>query len=369
MNESMDENYPWDKATGQGIDTSYYNNRDPRTGLYRHNYLRQEMKRLDYENQLPFSLIIGEINGPGFDAASLGCDEEDKLMIRSVEILKDCCRKAGVLAAIVGKSFSILLPKTNDLEADRILTQIIFRFRTFQSNTGDGTVVISLSCGCATKSKPEETLETIIKSAIENMNQHKLLQNREQCNSLIHFIATVMHEKSRETEEHSLRLIKYARAIGTEMHLSNHQMNKLELLSIVHDIGKFIISDSVLTKPFALSADENKVIHEHTEIGYRMALSYDELKPIAYDILCHHEFWNGNGYPLGLKATEIPLLARIVSILDAYDAMTNNRSYRKAMNKQAAIAEIKKFSGSQFDPAIADLFVERIVERVDKAEE
>lgn len=352
---------------GESSDYGYLDSHDPKTGLYKHNYLRQELKRLDHENQLPFSMIIGEINSPGFFNESLGYDEEDKLSNLSAEILKNCCRKAEILAAMVGRSFTVLLPKTSDLEADQILTQIILSFQGIRNSDGNDLVSIGISGGCATKNSPEESIDTIIKSAIENMNQHKLLQNREQCNSVIHFIATVMHEKSRETEEHSRRLIDLAQAIGTEMNLSNHQMNKLELLSIVHDIGKFVISDTVLTKPYALTADENKVIHEHTEIGYRMALSYEELKPIAYDILCHHEFWDGNGYPHGLKAREIPLLSRIVSILDAYDAMTNNRAYRKAMKKDEAVNEIKKFSGTQFDPEIAALFINRIVNRGEEA--
>ena len=101
---------------------------------------------------------------------------------------------------------------------------------------------------------------------------------------------------------------------------------------------------------------------KHTSIGYRIAVAAPDLKPIAQAILCHHERWDGQGYPLGLQGENIPLLSRILSVADAYDAMTSNRPYRKAMPKEAAIAEIVRCSGTQFDPEVVKVFLKVIPE-------
>jgi len=141
------------------------------------------------------------------------------------------------------------------------------------------------------------------------------------------------------------------------MKLTVEQLNELELLSTLHDIGKIGVSDNVINKPGKLTCEERVLMNKHPEIGYRIAMASHELLPIANYILCHHERYDGKGYPQGLKGEEIPLLSRIIAIVDAYDAMTEDRSYRKAMAMENAIHEIKKNSGTQFDPEIVKIFV------------
>lgn len=142
------------------------------------------------------------------------------------------------------------------------------------------------------------------------------------------------------------------------------QCNWGDLFSFAHfhDIGKVGISDQILFKPGPLTPEEIKEMQTHCEIGYRIARSSTELFPIADWILKHHEWWNGQGYPLGLKGEDIPLECRILAILDAYDEMTSERPYRKAMNHKYAIEEIKRCAGSQFDPVLAD----KIIGKLDK---
>ena len=141
------------------------------------------------------------------------------------------------------------------------------------------------------------------------------------------------------------------------MDLTDAQLNELELLSTLHDIGKIGINDNILNKPGKLTEDEWVDMKKHPEIGYRIAMTTPELVPIADYILSHHEHWDGSGYPQGSKREEIPLLSRIIAVADAYDAMTSDRPYRRAMTKNAAIEEIKKNAGTQFDPYIAELFL------------
>jgi HD-GYP domain-containing protein (c-di-GMP phosphodiesterase class II) len=146
------------------------------------------------------------------------------------------------------------------------------------------------------------------------------------------------------------------RRIGEKINLSQKSLGELELLSMLHDIGKIVIDDRILKKPDKLTDDEWIVMKTHTEVGYRIAKSTSELESIADYILSHHERWDGKGYPYGLKGESIPLLSRIIAVADAYDAMTNDRVYRKAMSIQEAVAQIKINSGTQFDPGITDVF-------------
>jgi HD-GYP domain-containing protein (c-di-GMP phosphodiesterase class II) len=166
-----------------------------------------------------------------------------------------------------------------------------------------------------------------------------------------------MFEKSQETEEHAERLVKLSKMVGTAMSLTDDQLAELELLSTIHDIGKMGISASILSKRGPLNNEEWIEMKKHPEVGFRIAQASPELTPIACCILHHHERWDGKGYPQGLVGKKIPLLSRILSIVDSFDAMTNDRVYRSAMTKQEAIEEIARNSGTQFDPKIAQLFI------------
>jgi HD-GYP domain-containing protein (c-di-GMP phosphodiesterase class II) len=174
---------------------------------------------------------------------------------------------------------------------------------------------------------------------------------------------TALHEKSQETEEHAQRLVKLSKAVGEKIGLTDEQFDDLELFSALHDIGKIGIDDQILNKPSRLTEEEWIEMKKHSEIGYRIAMSSPELMSIAEYILTHHEHFDGKGYPQGQTGENIPLLSRIVAVVDAYDAMTEDRPYRKGMSKEAALTEIIKNSGKQFDPNIAKIFVEIISNR------
>ena len=147
------------------------------------------------------------------------------------------------------------------------------------------------------------------------------------------------------------------------MNLSENKLAELSLLSTLHDIGKVAISEGILLKQGKLLKSEWRLIKKHPEIGYNIARSSPHLAHVADTILTHHEWWDGSGYPQGLKGDEIPIISRILAIVDAYDAMISGRPYRKTMPKEAALAEIKKNAGTQFDPNIARIFAEALLEK------
>ena len=182
--------------------------------------------------------------------------------------------------------------------------------------------------------------------------------------AIVASIKATMIEKSQETEEHAERLAILSRAVAMELNLPQSDQDKLELLATLHDIGKIGISDQILTKQGKLSAEEWVEMKRHPEIGYRIAMASSELIPVAESILCHHERWDGSGYPKGLSGESIPLLSRILAVVDSYDAMTQDRPYRKAMTHEEAIEEVVRNSGTQFDPRIAELFVRLLKKKI-----
>jgi HD-GYP domain-containing protein (c-di-GMP phosphodiesterase class II) len=176
---------------------------------------------------------------------------------------------------------------------------------------------------------------------------------------------TTLFERSFETEEHAQRIAQLCKVIGVNMGLSHDDIDKLHLFSMLHDVGKVGVSDRILKKPDKLNEEEWREMQKHPEIGYRIAMTSPDFAPVAEYILAHHERWDGTGYPNGLAGEKIPLLSRILAVADAYDAMTQDRIYHRAMARQDALDEIQKYAGTQFDPNIVDVFLRVMKENGD----
>ncbi|MFT4106396.1 MAG: HD-GYP domain-containing protein [Lacrimispora sp.] len=190
------------------------------------------------------------------------------------------------------------------------------------------------------------------------MKEKELPPDSKSCPSAtIDTLLTILYEKSDETEKHSKRLGEYCHVIGQRLGFSSGEMDEISLLALLHDIGKVGIHVNILQKPGALTPQEWDVMKEHPAIGCQIVRSIPELGTVSDLILAHHERWDGKGYPRGLKGEEIPLFCRILAVADSFDAMINDRAYRKAMEKEAAIQEIERNAGTQFDPGVAELFV------------
>ncbi len=339
----------------------YLNYHDALTGIYNRSYFQTELARLDTKRQLPMSVIVGDINGLKLINDALGHAEGDKLLVKMAQILKNSCRTEDLVARTGGDEFWILLPKTDGEGAQRIIERIKKACAELAEHPGEESYYTDIALGYATKTSPDESFAKIQKIAEDYMYKRKLLESKSLHSSIISSIKTTMFEKSNETEAHAERLTQMSKRLGHVLGLSEDELVALELLSTLHDIGKISVDRDILTKVAPLNEDEWNEIKTHPEVGYRITQASPELRHISEYILNHHERWDGKGYPQGLAGEEIPLLSRILSVVDAYDAMTQDRGYRKAMPVQDAVAEIEKNSGTQFDPRIARYFIELVM--------
>ena len=176
----------------------------------------------------------------------------------------------------------------------------------------------------------------------------------------------VMEYRDRETEGHSRRLVELTTGLAQAMGISEEQIIGLRRGALLHDIGKLAISDEILLKPTVLTKTERKIIEKHPTYGREMLAGIPYLQPSVEVTYSHHENWDGTGYPQGLKGEQIPLLARIFAVADTWDALRSDRVYRKAWTVEKAIAYLKKFAGTKYDPHIVEIFLRIIQNRSNK---
>jgi putative nucleotidyltransferase with HDIG domain len=164
------------------------------------------------------------------------------------------------------------------------------------------------------------------------------------------------------TRGHSARVTALAEEVARRLGWSSEQLAALRIGGPLHDIGKLAVSDDVLRKEGRLDPAELDQIREHPKIGARILLRMAALREAIPYVLYHHERWDGNGYPSGKSGEEIPVEARVLAVADAFDAMTSDRPYRRALSREQALAEVERCAGTQFDPAIARVFLEVFAE-------
>jgi diguanylate cyclase (GGDEF)-like protein/PAS domain S-box-containing protein len=338
----------------------YIGYHDQLTGLYNRRFYEEELKRLDVPRSLPLTLVIGDINGLKLINDSFGHNKGDEIIRKAAEMLRKGFRESDIVARIGGDEFGILLPNTNAEAAD----QIIKRVKELVATVVVAPLDLSISFGFETKIKQEEDIELVEKSAEDHMYRHKLYETLSMRSQTIDAIMNTLVEKSKRELMHSKRVSSLCATFAATLGLSETEISKMRMAGLIHDIGKIGIDEKILNKPQRLDKDEWEQIKKHPEAGWRILTSVNEFSELANYVFQHHEMWDGSGYPRGLKGDEISLEARIIALADAYDAMTNPRTYRDAIKKEEAITELERCSGTQFDPELTNKFIGAIKEGV-----
>jgi diguanylate cyclase (GGDEF)-like protein/PAS domain S-box-containing protein len=339
---------------------TYLSFHDHLTGLYNRGFFETELARLDTKRNLPLTIIMGDVNGLKLINDTFGHFAGDELLKKVAEILKKTCRTDDIIARVGGDEYAILLPKTEGTEAQKLINRIIESMKNEKVKDID----VSISFGWASKTDTSQNKDMITKKAEDFMYRNKLFEGPSFRGRVIDNIVLAINEKSPREEAHSKRVSDLCVAIGEELNLKEGEIKTLRIFGLLHDIGKIAIADDILNKPGELTEREYYEIKRHSEIGFRILSTVNDMSEIANYVLFHHERWDGKGYPKGIKGEGIPLPSRICTIVDAYDAMTSDRSYRPAMTNKYAIEELRKNSGTQFDPDIVDVFLNQVLSKI-----
>lgn len=313
------------------------------------NYLKQQGAGQN------IGVIMCDLDGLKLANDMFGHEYGDMLLKNFAAILEKVCPDSLLKARVGGDEFIILLE--NEGNAVIAACENIKREIEVSQFSGMGGLSVSIGFECDAQ---QMNIRDKIKKADNQMYREKLHRTQSRSSELVHMLRSALEARDYITEGHAHRVGELALLLAAKVGLPQKDMADLMLFAEFHDVGKIGVADQILFKKGPLTLEERQEMNKHCEIGYRIAKSTPALSPIAELILRHHERFDGEGHPLRLKEYEIPVACRILGIVDAFDAMTNDRPYRAAMSKEQAVAELRACSGTQFDPDLVEMFIKII---------
>ena len=336
----------------------YLSLHDSLTGLYNRIYFEEEINRIEKARYDTVGVVSCDVDGLKLVNDTLGHDQGDKLLVAAARVIRESFRDGDLVARIGGDEFSVILPNTTESAVENACQRI--QEAVANHNALHPELPLSISIGFAVSNGVYRNIKDLFKDADNNMYLKKLYYTQNVRSTIVNTLINTLKTRDLTTERHVTRLEKLLVDMASLIGLPESTTSDLSLLAKFHDIGKVGVSDSILFKKGPLTSEEWIEVKRHCEIGYRIALSASDLIPVADWILKHHEWWNGDGYPLGIKGEEIPIECRILAITEAYEAMTSVRPYRRAFSHGEAVAELLRHSGTQFDPELLEKFVQML---------
>lgn len=365
-------------------------NIDELTGLYNHRYfqefLQKAINNADKEKQ-EVSLLFMDIDYfKNFNDVN-GHQAGDLILKEIGQIMKSCIRSTDAVARYGGEEFAAILPNTTEHDAVKIGERIRASIQNTdfkgQENQPDKNITISI--GISSYPKRAISKHQLINTADDALYRAKsfnrnrvelyrgilddLYENMEIDKDVVKFIKAFMNminKKDRYTYRHTESVVIYAKYFGEYLNLTKKEKISLQVSAYLHDIGKLEIPDDVLNKKEKLTEAERQMFIKHPQTGVDLIKSIKQLDEFQPIIKHHHERYDGEGYPSGLKATEIPYLSRMLTIADSFDAMTSNRPYNKVKTQEEGIKELRDNAGTQFDPDLVEKFIEMLDKYKDK---
>ncbi|MBN2253756.1 MAG: diguanylate cyclase, partial [Kosmotogaceae bacterium] len=299
----------------------YLSCHDSLTGLHNRSCFENNRKEIDKSENLPMSVIFADINGLKMTNDVFGHAAGDELLRKSAEVLNQTCREGDVIVRAGGDEFIILLPKTDKEEAEKILSRIKIGF----SNTRVEAMKCSVSLGLDTKTSIDQPLEVVMANAENSMYKDKTMNRKSSNREIINSIIETLHSKHPREKQHSITVRELCGQIGSALNLSVPEISVLKRAGYLHDIGKIVLDESILSKDSskALTGEEREKMRQHSVVGYRILNLFDDTLDLAEYAYSHHERWDGKGYPRGLEGEQIPLISRIISVAEAYERVLN----------------------------------------------
>ncbi len=337
----------------------YLSYHDALTGLYNRRYVEDSIRRLDTARNLPLTLMIIDVNGLNLTNNAFGYEAGDRLLQKVAEMISRVCRADDIIGRIGGDEFCILLPRTDEKQAEAINNRI----KNAASKLKLDPIILSLAVGHAAKTSPEQDVKTVMTAAENLMYKDKIKHGKAMQSQMIEMVLHHINLNYAQEQLHTQKVSQYCEAIAKVMGLNSEEIGDIKNAAALHDIGKIMVPPQILNKPGKLTRAEFSIIKRHPEIGYQMLKSVDEYMMLADYVLHHHERWDGTGYPEGLRGVDIPLYSRIIAVADAYEAMTALRPYQKSKTKEEAVAELIRCADMQFDAEIVSVFVDKILQQ------
>lgn len=335
---------------------------DGLTSIYNRRYFKDVLDTKVWEEQeFPITVMMCDINGLKVLNDAYGSCAGDIFLKKTAQIIKLTLPESAIISRWGGDEFAALIPGVGLAEAKKIKKKINEK----ASKVNYKGLVLNIAIGMDSMLTSSDTLLNTMKNAEDAMFRNKILESESVRSAMIETILHTLNVKNPREEAHSRRVSELCVKMGIALEMNEEDIYELKIIGLLHDIGKIAIDEKVLNKPDKLTDAEYAEIKRHPEIGYRILSTSKEMDPYLDIILAHHERFDGKGYPNGLSGSEIPLMARILNVIDSFDAMTCYRPYRSTKTIEDATRELIKCAGTQFDKHIVEVFVHRVVHYIE----